>query len=237
SRYHARISLIDGRYMIHDVEAANRTVLNDQLLARPEALGDGDLIIIGRVLFQVAADPPPKAAPRPTPGPRSASSRGSARRRATPPPATEPGRARQPDRDDRPNLSSARVTRAKERPAEPAPQTDLASLREVAQRLASSGERLDRVATALGGGLAGARAERDRLAAVRDRFEEILDLHATAGGDAELHRLIGLLHAPLANQTDFAALWALGRDAKALGEAARLARRSLSFCRELAAQD
>jgi pSer/pThr/pTyr-binding forkhead associated (FHA) protein len=69
SRHHARISLVDGRYVIEDVQAANPTVLNDQVLAEAHILENGDLIVIGSVLFQVQGvaepDPPAAAAPKP----------------------------------------------------------------------------------------------------------------------------------------------------------------------------
>lgn len=93
SRHHARISLVDGRYVIEDVQAANPTVLNDQVLAEARVLQNGDLIVVGSVLFQVqgVVEPSPPAAATPKPmAARPEPGRPSQRRR---PRATSPAEA------------------------------------------------------------------------------------------------------------------------------------------------
>lgn len=65
SRRHARIRLVDGRYVIEDVEAANRTVVNDHLLDGTRPLSDGDVILIGGVLLQARIEDAPASPPEP----------------------------------------------------------------------------------------------------------------------------------------------------------------------------
>lgn len=55
SRQHARISLEDGRLTLEDLGSTNGTFLNGRKLKAPQALGGGDIIIIGQVHYLVVA--------------------------------------------------------------------------------------------------------------------------------------------------------------------------------------
>jgi pSer/pThr/pTyr-binding forkhead associated (FHA) protein len=55
SRRHARIALEGGRLTLEDMGSTNGTVLNGRKLKAPQALGGGDIIIIGQVHYLVVA--------------------------------------------------------------------------------------------------------------------------------------------------------------------------------------
>ena len=47
SRPHARIESTDGGFTLTDIDSANGTLVNGQILEAPTALKDGDVILIG----------------------------------------------------------------------------------------------------------------------------------------------------------------------------------------------
>ena len=104
-------------------------------------------------------------------------------------------------------------------------------LRDVANRLTSARQRLDRSAARLAPRAVGGGRPSER---VRARLDALVAEHDALGGTAELRRLSGLLGNLLDNQTDFDELRELGRATPSLTRAARLASQSLTFCRELA---
>jgi hypothetical protein len=53
SRHHATIAREGGRYMLRDVGSVNGTFVNEQRLAEPAPLADGDVVQIGDTLFTV----------------------------------------------------------------------------------------------------------------------------------------------------------------------------------------
>lgn len=55
SRQHARITLNQGRLTLEDLVSTNGTLLNGRPVRQPEALGGGDIIVIGQVHFMVVA--------------------------------------------------------------------------------------------------------------------------------------------------------------------------------------
>ena len=55
SRKHARISLDDGKLTLEDLGSTNGTFLNGRQLRKAEALGGGDIIVIGQVRYLVIA--------------------------------------------------------------------------------------------------------------------------------------------------------------------------------------
>jgi hypothetical protein len=61
SRYHARVDLIDGRYLLRDLDSTNGTRLNGAEVDAPASLRSGDLIGLGlqRLRF-VEAEPEPE---------------------------------------------------------------------------------------------------------------------------------------------------------------------------------
>jgi predicted component of type VI protein secretion system len=252
SRHHARISLIDGRYVIEDVEAANRTVVNDRPLDGARPLLDGDLIVIGRVLFQVVVGaappaPPPRTARRTGETQPALSGAGpgrpSSRRREVASPAAPaagdapasaaPPRARRTRTRSRPGAAAVGLAKAAAPPNRPPEELQVDALRLAAARLSGSADRLAQAARRIESETTAAATRRAEASAVGDRLGAVLRGHADLGGDDEIQRLSGRLHAPVANQTDFGALWALGREATALTRAARLVHQSLALCGDL----
>lgn len=119
SRHHAQLMLRGSDLVIESLQRSNPVIVNDHLVAVRERLADGDLIVVGGVLFEV--DIPPIT------------------ERADPPPG-QPGLPRKvaPPVEER---------RAPRRPVVPPPRpSELAH--QVSARLAEAGQRLEtRVAT------------------------------------------------------------------------------------------
>ena len=80
SKHHAEVRYEDGRYVLHDLESANGTLLNGEYVLEPCPVSNDDEIVIGRTLLlfqspEVVPRPsgtPPEAAPPPreaTPAP------------------------------------------------------------------------------------------------------------------------------------------------------------------------
>jgi serine phosphatase RsbU (regulator of sigma subunit) len=51
SRYHARITFVDGSYYVEDLDSSNGTFLNGHLVRRPVPLNDGDEVQVGPYSF------------------------------------------------------------------------------------------------------------------------------------------------------------------------------------------
>jgi hypothetical protein len=58
SREHCRISPRDDGYVIEDLDSSNGTIVNGQLIQSPAYLRPGDLVVIGRALFEVRGSAP-----------------------------------------------------------------------------------------------------------------------------------------------------------------------------------
>ena len=88
SRHHAQIMLRGSVLVIESLQRSNPVIVNDHLVAVRERLSDGDLIVVGGVLFEVdippiterATPPPGEAAPPPV------EERRTPRRPVVPPP-------------------------------------------------------------------------------------------------------------------------------------------------------
>ena len=243
SRHHASISLVGGRYVIQDVEAANPTVINGRLLKGARPLQDGDLIVIGRVLLQVIAEPEPSPSPAARPSRLEAvgepgDSARDALQTLEPLAPTEVPKAEAPSfaTEAFQTLEQSAFETVEER-AEPLVGRALAGVRpvdvprDVAHRLTTARQRLDGSATRLAAlAAAGHRRPPER---VRARLDALVAEHDALGGTAELQRLSGLLGKVLDNQTDFDELRELGRATPSLARAAGLGNQSLTFFREL----
>ncbi len=223
SRHHARISQVQGQWVIEDVQAVNPTVLNDRLLSRARPLHHGDLIVIGAVLLQVAIAESPASggdlAERTAPPDAGVRERPAAPEET---PATRAIAELEPD-------SEPERLGAPESPPAPA----AATVRELAVRLSSASALLEEATDRLDAEASAAALRRARVAKASAELEGVLTAHANLGGEAELGRLSRLLGMPQANQTDLAVLHALGREAGPLSRAARLVQRSLGLGRQL----
>ncbi|MCC7371911.1 MAG: FHA domain-containing protein [Chloroflexi bacterium] len=60
SRHHAQILRLGDAYVIESLQAANPAIVNDRMTVERRKLSDGDLIVLGTVVFQV--DLPPQTA-------------------------------------------------------------------------------------------------------------------------------------------------------------------------------
>jgi pSer/pThr/pTyr-binding forkhead associated (FHA) protein len=70
SRYHARVSLdAGGLYAVEDLGSTNGTFVNGRRISEPQALKQGDTIMLGDSTLVVREIPTP-AAPEPTPEPK-----------------------------------------------------------------------------------------------------------------------------------------------------------------------
>ncbi len=56
SRHHARLSWQGGTYVVHDLDSANGTFVNEQRLTVPRRLQDGDVLRLGNTVFDVQLD-------------------------------------------------------------------------------------------------------------------------------------------------------------------------------------
>jgi predicted component of type VI protein secretion system len=57
SRHHAQLVQVGGEYVVESLQEANPTIVNDRVLAGRRRLADGDLIVVGGVLFEVDIPP------------------------------------------------------------------------------------------------------------------------------------------------------------------------------------
>jgi pSer/pThr/pTyr-binding forkhead associated (FHA) protein len=58
SRHHAQLMVVGGQLVIESLQHSNPVIVNDHLVAIRERLVDGDLIVVGGVLFEVDIPPP-----------------------------------------------------------------------------------------------------------------------------------------------------------------------------------
>jgi hypothetical protein len=209
SRYHAQLMRNGDELVIESLQQTNPVIVNDAVVAGRQAVIDGDLIIVGGVLFEVDIPPPTLVPPEALHQPRQHAGQPAPRRieeRLTPhvPPAPHPTRP----------------------PVVPPPRP-LEIMREVSARLAEAGQRMQTLATT-----------QPSTSPVSDEDTRAVDAivaeHERLGGDAELARLAALLSERLSNQTDIRGLYRLGAEAGALIAWSRIARRSIDTVTHLA---
>ena len=200
SREHCRIRPTEDGYVIEDLNSRNGTLVNGLRIEQPTHLEPGDLVIVGRALFEVRATRAPARPPTPSPSRRQPSSHS-----ARPPdsPSARPAAAHQ---SHVPAASPSRASVAGPAGGGIAAVAEDAAMagREVHRRIETLAQRLERFETASGGALpalryaarVGSRSEAHRLLGVcalaaGDRGAP--HLVETLGAEAQaLHRLVSL---------------------------------------------
>jgi predicted component of type VI protein secretion system len=244
SRHHAQVLRSGDTFFIEGLQQANPVIVNDRFVTGRRPLVDGDLIIVGGVLFEVDLPPPteyfgpvenvaranPVAQPSPVAPvapaspiapaiPVAPSGPASPVAPATPAPLAE----RRPSVAPPPRVEERRTPRPPPLPPPP----PLEQVRAMANRLAAAGQRMQ----------AHAAAQPDTghvQATEAPVVDAILAMHEQLGGDDELARLARLLGERTGNQTDMRYLFMLGAEAGALIEWIRVAQRSIDAASHLA---
>jgi pSer/pThr/pTyr-binding forkhead associated (FHA) protein len=214
SRHHAQLLRSGDTFFIEGLQQANPVIVNDRFVTGRRPLADGDLIIVGGVLFEVDLPPPteyfgpvenvaranpvaPVAPANPT-VPANPVATAENRPAVAPPPRVEERRTPRPP------------------PLPPPP--PLEQVRAMANRLAAAGQRMQSHAAA--------QPDTGHVQATEEPVvDAILAMHEQLGGDDELARLARLLGERTGNQTDMRYLFMLGAEAGALIEWIRVAQR------------
>lgn len=58
SRHHARLTLVDGGYVVENLQHDNPTIVNDRYLEGRHRLADGDLLVVGGVVLEAEIEKP-----------------------------------------------------------------------------------------------------------------------------------------------------------------------------------